>query len=101
MKYYALIYDLVDDYLERRGEYRAAHLELANAAVERGELRLGGAFANPQNGASLVFRGAGPEVAERFAKADPYVKAGIVRKWRIWEWTVVVGADYDGPAPTG
>jgi uncharacterized protein YciI len=96
-----LQYELVDDYLERRAEYRAEHLALARAAVERGELRYGGAFADPADGAALVFRGDDPRVAEDFARADPYVTSGIVRTWRVREWTVVIGADYDGPVPTG
>ena len=45
--YFALIYDTVDDYLERRGAYRAEHLALARAATERGEIVLAGAFADP------------------------------------------------------
>lgn len=101
MPHFLLQYDLVDDYLERRGEFRVAHLELARAAVARGELRLGGAFADPADGAALVFEGSDRGVAERFARADPYVTSGIVREWRVRDWTVVIGADYGGEVPTG
>jgi uncharacterized protein YciI len=38
-----------------------------------------------------VFRGASSEVAAAFAAADPYVLNGVVRRWRIREWTTVVG----------
>lgn len=89
--YMALIYELVDDYLERRSAFRAEHLALARAASERGELVLGGAFADPADGALLVFQGADRSVAERFAAADPYVRHGLVTRWRVREWTVVVG----------
>ncbi len=41
--HYLLFYDAVPDYAERRLPYRAAHLAHARAAVERGELVLGGA----------------------------------------------------------
>jgi uncharacterized protein YciI len=95
VNYYLLIYDLVDDYLERRGEYRPEHLKLAKAAVERGELRLGGAFADPSDSAVLCFRGESEAVAEAFAGADPYVKAGIVKSWEVRKWTVVIGADLE------
>jgi hypothetical protein len=59
---------------------------------ERGELILGGALANPVDGAVLLFRGDSPEVAEKFARADPYVIHGAVKHWRVREWTAVVGA---------
>jgi len=61
--------------------------------VERGELVLGGALANPIDGAVLLFRGASPAVAEAFAAADPYVLNGLVLQWRVREWTTVVGKD--------
>lgn len=94
MKYFLLSYAVVDDYIERRREYRAAHLELARAAASRGELRLGGALSDPPDGAFLVFRGPDRSVAEAFARADPYVEHGIVSSWSVREWTVVIGADY-------
>jgi hypothetical protein len=90
--HFLLFYDVVDDYLERRGEFRAEHLELARAAADRGELWLAGAYASPADGAVLVFEGADRGVAERFADADPYVKNGLVRRWWVRDWTVVVGA---------
>jgi len=39
----------------------------------------------------LLFRGNSPEVAENFAKADPYVTSGAVKRWHVREWTTVVG----------
>ena len=90
--YFLLFYEVVDDYLERRGEFRAEHLALAKDASERGELVLAGAYAEPADGAVLVFRGDDASVAERFAEADPYVKNGLVRRWWVRKWTVVVGS---------
>ena len=90
MKHFALFYDLVSDYLERRAQHRDEHLRLAWAATERGELVLGGAL-SPADTAILVFRGETPEVAEAFARADPYVIHGLVRSHRVREWTTVVG----------
>lgn len=52
-----LLYDVVEDYLESRGAYRDAHLALARAAHEQGELVLAGALADPVDGAMLVFKG--------------------------------------------
>ena len=89
--HYLLFYEVADDYLERRAQLRSAHLEKAWAASERGELVLAGAFANPVDGALLLFTGDSPAVAENFAKADPYVTQGLVRQWRVREWTTVAG----------
>jgi uncharacterized protein len=91
--YWLLFYDLVDDYLERRTPLRPEHLELATAAHERGELVLAGAVDEPIDTALLVFRGDDRGVAERFAEADPYVRAGIVSAWRVRPWNVVVGGE--------
>jgi hypothetical protein len=91
--HYLLIYDLVDDYIERRAPLRTEHITLARAAETRGELILGGALANPPDGAVLLFRGDSPAAAEAFAHADPYVKNGLVTRWRVREWTTVIGPD--------
>lgn len=89
--YLALIYDLVDDYLERRPEFREEHLGLARAARERGELTLAGAFTDPADTALLVFDTEDRAAVESFAENDPYVRNGLVRSWRVREWNVVVG----------
>ena len=95
--HYLLIYDVAPDYLQRRGEFRNEHLALAWKASERGELILGGALADPVDGAVLLFEGPSPEVAERFAAADPYVKHGLVRHWRVRQWATVVGKTASSP----
>ncbi|MBI4887511.1 MAG: YciI family protein [Acidobacteria bacterium] len=97
--HYLLFYDVVDDYVTRRAPFRALHLAHAREAVARGELVLGGAFANPPDGAVLLFRGSSPAVAEKFATSDPYVKNGLVRNWRVREWTTVVGPGAEAPVP--
>ena len=93
MAYFVLLYDVVDDYLERRGEFRQVHLGLATEAQERGELVMAGALAEPADGAILVFKGDDPSAAERFAENDPYVKNGLVTRWQVRPWTVVIGGD--------
>jgi uncharacterized protein len=97
--HYLLLYDVIDDYVNRRASYRAAHIALAREAVARGELVLAGALANPADGAVLVFRGSSPDVAESFARNDPYVKNGLVTKWRVREWTTVIGEGAEVPLP--
>ena len=89
--HYLLTYEVVDDYTERRTQYRTEHLQRCWEAVERGELILGGALANPADKSILLFKGESPEVAEKFTRTDPYVLNGLVRKWTVREWTTVVG----------
>lgn len=89
--HYLLFYEAVPDYAERRMPLRPAHLAHARAAVERGELVLGGALADPVDGAVLLFRGESPAGAEEFARTDPYVLNGLVTAWRVRAWTTVVG----------
>ena len=89
--HYLLIYHLSPDYLERRGEYRNKHLSLAWDAHKSGDLMLGGALQEPADKAYLLFEGDSPNAAEEFAKADPYVKNGLVEKWEVRPWMTVVG----------
>lgn len=91
MKHFLLFYQGSADYLERRPQFRGDHLRHAWAAHERGELVAAGALADPVDGAVLMFQGDGPEIAEAFARADPYVINGLVAEWRVREWTTVVG----------
>lgn len=94
--YWILFYDLADDYLERRQQWRDEHLGLARAAHADGTIVLAGALADPPDHAVLIFRADSADVAERFAAADPYVKAGLVTNWYVRPWTVVIG---DGTSP--
>jgi hypothetical protein len=97
--HYLLMYDVVPDYVERRGALRAEHLALARAAHARGELVLGGALADPVDGAVLLFQGDSPAGATAFAKADPYVRNGLVTRWRVRTWTTVIGDGAAIPLP--
>jgi uncharacterized protein YciI len=97
--HYLLFYDVVDDYVTRRTPLRAAHIAHARDAVGRGELVLAGAFASPPDGAAFLFKGASPAAAERFAAGDPYVANGLVKSWRVREWTTVVGPAAEVPLP--
>jgi hypothetical protein len=55
----------------------------------------------------ILFQGDSPAAAEAFVAADPYVRNGLVTRWRIRPWTTVVGsgaevklpAELDGTAP--
>lgn len=95
--HYLLFYDVGPDYVERRAQFRKEHLTLCWQAQARGELILGGALADPVDGAVLLFRGESAKVAEQFAAVDPYVKNGLVTRWRVRPWTTVVGKDAASP----
>lgn len=89
--HYLLFYDIVPDYMKRRAEFRGVHLNHAWQAEKRGDLVLAGALANPVDGTVLLFEVDSPAVVEEFARTDPYVTNGLVTKWRVREWTTVVG----------
>jgi uncharacterized protein len=91
--YYLLLYEVVDQFTERRIPFRDSHLQLAGEAHERGELLLAGAFAEPADGAALVFTTDALAVVEHFVEADPYVREGLVTAWKVRKWSLVVGAD--------
>lgn len=89
--YFFLFYDYVENVLERRAPFRNAHLSLVKEYVERGAMILAGAYADPADGAALIFKVEDREEIEAFVGRDPYVANGLVRQWRIREWTVVAG----------
>lgn len=91
MKHYLLFYDISSDYMDRRAEFREAHLLKAWAAHGSGHLVLGGALADPVDGAVLLFKADSWQVVEAFAKEDPYVVNGLVTRWWVREWTTVAG----------
>lgn len=96
MPYFALTYDVVDGFIDKRTPHRPEHLRIARDAAARGELVMAGGLGEPA-GALLIFRAADRSVPEAFAKSDPYVTAGLVTHWTVRPWTVVIGED---PAET-
>lgn len=91
MLYFALEYEVVDDFINRRAPFRAEHLQRVRNSHARGEMPLAGAVGDPPDGALLIFRAETPAVAEDFARHDPYVTHGLITRWRIRPWHVVVG----------
>jgi uncharacterized protein len=84
---YLLIYDYVEDILERREPYRDAHLGGIRAGQGDGRILMAGPLGDPPNGAAIVF--GDREAAEAFALADPYVTNGLVTSWRVELWKLV------------
>jgi uncharacterized protein len=99
--HYLLIYELAPDYLAHRPQFRTAHLALAWQAAERGDLLLAGAVGDPLEGAILLFSAESEAVPSAFAQADPYVKNGLVTRWRVTPWRTVVGHQAADPTRPG
>jgi uncharacterized protein YciI len=83
---YMLLYDYVEDMLERRTPHRDAHLAHVKAQRDAGHIVLAGPLGDPPTGAALAFRDIGPDSIEEFVNDDPYVKAGLVTDWRVQFW---------------
>lgn len=90
--YIALLYETVENFVQRRAPFRAEHLALAERWHQEGRLLLAGAF-EPADGALLVFRVDDPADVEAFVRSDPYVRHGLVRSWRVRRWNVVIGGE--------
>jgi hypothetical protein len=89
--YFVLFYEVVDDFVARRTPFRQEHLRLAEEAHARGELLLAGALQEPADRALLVFQCADRAIPETFARLDPYVANGLVKKWEVRPWNNVIG----------
>jgi uncharacterized protein YciI len=87
--HHLLLYEYVEDMLERRTPYREAHLARVQAQREAGTIVMAGALGDPPHGGAIVFRGLDEEAIEAWAAADPYVQAGLVPARRVELWKVV------------
>jgi uncharacterized protein YciI len=97
MKHFLLFYELAPDFMERRPQFRPAHLKLLWESADRGELVLGGALTEPTDTAVLFWHVPDRSVVEAFAKTDPYVTGGLVKSWKVREWATAVGATATAP----
>lgn len=91
MNYFALIYYVVDNFVARRAPFREEHLRLAREAHQGGQLILAGALGDPADRALLIFYGPDSSAAQAFAQNDPYVLNGLVTRWEVQPWAVVIG----------
>ncbi len=87
MTHQVLIYSYVSDMLERRAPHREEHLAKIASAKGDGRIVMAGPIGDPPTGGLLVFNAR--DAAEEFARADPYVEAGLVTEWRVEPWTLV------------
>jgi uncharacterized protein len=85
--HYILLYEYVEDILERRVPHREEHLAAIRAGQDDGRILMAGPLGDPPHGGAIVF--ADPDTAEAFASADPYVINGLVTDRRVELWTLV------------
>jgi uncharacterized protein YciI len=93
--HYLLIYEAVEDYMTRRGEFRNEHLKLAAQSESRGELILAGALG--ERGSAFLFLSENTDLIEEFVKNDPYFKGGLIRSYKILPWATVIGKEAQNP----
>jgi len=91
--YKLLTLEYVDDMLEKRGPHREEHLAGAQRGFDAGEIVMAGALTDPVDAGVFVFKNVSEERVKAFAEADAYVRAGLVPKYTIRNWMVVVGGD--------
>jgi uncharacterized protein YciI len=89
---YLLKYEYIPEVLEKRGPYREGHLNLAKKMIAEDKCLSGGPSGEPgaevPSGALFVFTDL--ESAQSYADNDPYVANGIVTKYSIEEWNVLL-----------
>ena len=91
--HYLLFYEKAPDHVARSVPYQATHLAYVRAAAARRDLVSAGNLLLPDDGtALLLFSVDKLETVEAFARGDVYVKEGIVARWRVRQWDVVVGS---------
>jgi len=84
-----LFYKYVPDIVERRGPYRAAHLQRIEALRAADRLLIAGAYGDPPAGGAIGFKGLTKEEVEAWADTDPYVTAGLVSERSVEPWKLV------------
>ena len=93
VKFFLLEYEYVDGMLDKRGPVRPRHFDYIRSFVEQGTLIAGGALVPKVDRGVIVLRTTTFEKVKEFAEGDPYVKEGLVRRWKASEWMVVAGSD--------
>jgi uncharacterized protein len=89
MAKYVLLYESADDVRSKAPVHFQAHVARWKEFQDQGTLLMIGTFANPQEeGSMAIFTTR--EAAEAFAKGDPFVLHGVVRRWSIREWNEAI-----------
>ena len=85
-----LRYEYVEDIVERRVPHREGHLALLRRWRDEGRLVMGGGVGDPIHSGVIVLRGDVPAIAQELVDADPYSAAGLIVRWSVEPYAVVV-----------
>ena len=89
--YLLLTLHYVDGMLEKRGPHREAHLAGAQRGYDDGTIVMAGALLDPVDAGVFVFKNVDEAHVKAFVEADAYYVAGLVPRYTIRPWMVVVG----------
>ena len=89
--YLLLTLHYVDGMLEKRGPHRDAHLAGAQRGYDDGTIVMAGALLDPVDAGVFVFKNVDEAHVKAFVEADAYYVAGLVPRYTIRPWMVVVG----------
>jgi len=82
---YVLFYESADDVGAKAAPHFAAHRARWAEFQASGSLLMIGTFGSPQDeGSMAIFTSR--DAAEEFARGDPFVVHGVVRRWYVREW---------------
>jgi uncharacterized protein len=82
---FVLFYESADDVAQKAAPHFAAHRARWAEYATAGSLLMIGTFGNPQEEGSMgVFTSRA--AAEEFARGDPFVLHGVVRRWYVRDW---------------
>ena len=87
--HYIPFYDVFDNFIQGRDQFRSAHLALVKESETKEDLVMEGALSGPVDRAVLIFTSR--EAAEEFAESDPDYLNGLVRSYAIRKWNAVIG----------
>jgi uncharacterized protein YciI len=89
MPKYVLLYDSADDVRSKAPMHFPAHVARWKEFQQNGTLLMIGTFGNPQDeGSMAIFTTR--QAAEAFARSDPFVLNGVVRRCSIREWNEAI-----------
>lgn len=88
--YFILTYETIEGYVEKRKPFREEHLSLLTKELENKHVILGGALEDPADKAVIIWNVKDKKTIEDFVSNDPYVQNGLISKYEIRPWNVVI-----------